>query len=229
MPPLSRFSGPRRHRARLPALSGARKAVERQDRHPRAWLVGIERLASMRWPTRLPRAAWKPMRLTFAAMAARAPVATSPMLGQLEDDWPILSRWSARSSPDRALTLLGHSAGGGFALRDCGIADPGSVRAHRAACALSRLQRPDQPAATPAAGPVPTFRASSGWRRCARSASIAATRCRRSPSRCRRIPNEIPRCRTYSVSPDAQFRRPRELSRRFCRCAPADHDILWRR
>ncbi len=60
-------------------------------------------------------------------------------LGQLEDDMADFVAVVRKTSPDAPITLLGHSAGGGFALRRRQLADPGPVRAHRAACALSRL------------------------------------------------------------------------------------------
>ena len=125
----------------------ARGAGDRARRHRRSRLVRLERpaihaLADALWL----RAASKPVRSTFAAMARRGRAATSPISASSRTISPISSRWSARPTPTAPLTLLGHSAGGGFALRVAGSPIQNLFDAHRAAGALSRLRRADQPA-----------------------------------------------------------------------------------
>ena len=108
--------GARRHRARLSSLSGARKW--RSGALPSSFTARRARArASMRWPMRWPRAASRALRSIFAAMAHRGRGAISAMSASSRMILPISSRWFARPAPAAPLTLLGHSAGGGFALR----------------------------------------------------------------------------------------------------------------
>ena len=114
---LERFPARDGTRIGVPALSGAgdRRASRIGDR--RARLVRIKRPPSTRWRTRSLRAASRPMRPTFAATAlrhARRHRLCRPARGR--------SRRFCRGrpqdlTPTAPLTLLGHSAGGGFALR----------------------------------------------------------------------------------------------------------------
>ena len=67
-------------------------------------------------------------------------------VGQLEDDLADFVADIRKTAPTVPLTLIGHSSGGGFALRVASFADPEPVRPLCAACALSRLRRADQPA-----------------------------------------------------------------------------------
>lgn len=60
-------------------------------------------------------------------------------VGQLEDDLVDFVAHLRKTAPDLPLTLIGHSAGAGFAARRCHVDHAGHVRAHRAARALSRL------------------------------------------------------------------------------------------
>ena len=108
-------------------------------------------------------------------------------VGQLEDDLADFVAVVRKTTPSAPLTLIGHSAGGGFALRVAASPIQNLFDAHRAARALSRLRRPDQPAEFRRLGqrrysahPGPP-----GTR--ARSASTAARHSRCSHSRCRRI------------------------------------------
>ena len=115
----------------LPPSSGSRRATA-----PR-WASGIIRRPAPRpgarpsWSTARPvraepaihalsaawrRAASKPGRSTSAATACRARAATSAISASSRTISPISSRWCARR-PTVPLTLIGHSAGGGFALR----------------------------------------------------------------------------------------------------------------
>ena len=90
-------------------------------------------------------------------------------LGQLEDDLADFVAVVRKTVPTAPLTLLGHSAGGGFALRVAASPIQGLfARTVLLAPYLGYNARPT--GRIPAAGPAPTFRASSGWRRCARSA-----------------------------------------------------------
>ena len=63
-------------------------------------------------------------------MAPPAPEAISRYLGQLEDDLADLVGEVRKTYPTAPLTLLGHSSGGGFALRLARLADSGPVRAN---------------------------------------------------------------------------------------------------
>ena len=75
---------------------------------------------STRWRTRSRRAASKPTRRTFAAMAPPARAATSAISASSRTISRISSPSCARPHPAAPLTLIGHSAGGGFALRVAG-------------------------------------------------------------------------------------------------------------
>ena len=67
-------------------------------------------------------------------------------LGQLEDDLADLVGRSAPRGRSAPLTLVGHSVGRRLCAARRRLADPGSVHAHRAACAVSRQRCPLQPA-----------------------------------------------------------------------------------
>jgi pimeloyl-ACP methyl ester carboxylesterase len=60
------------------------------------------------------------MRWIFAGMAVRERAATSPLSDNLRRTSPISSPRSVRANPAAPLTLIGHSALGGFALRVAG-------------------------------------------------------------------------------------------------------------
>ena len=81
-------------------------------------------------------------------------------LGQLEDDLADFVAKVRKTNSAAPLTLIGHSAGGGFALR---VAGRRSRTCSRARCCWRPIsattRRPT--GRTPAAGPAPTFRASS--------------------------------------------------------------------
>jgi alpha-beta hydrolase superfamily lysophospholipase len=101
-------------------------------------------------------------------------------LGQLQDDIADFVSEIRKTRPDVPLTLLGHSAGGGFVLRV--IASQVGAQFERAIM----IAPPAEP--TPVAGRGQTCRASSRLRCSASSASTVPTLCRHSPSRCHRTP-----------------------------------------
>ena len=104
--------------------------------------------------------------------------------GQLDDDLADLIAELRKSDPAARLSLIGHSSGGGFALRIAGEPLGGRLRPVRAALSLSRLFRADQPAGrrTRPAGRRPTCLASSQPSCLAGSGSTGRSRCRPSPS-----------------------------------------------
>ena len=122
-------------------------------------------------------------------MAPQARAAISAMSASSRTISPISCRGGcARPLPSAPLTLIGHSSGGGFALRVAGIADPEPVRAHRTAA--RPISATTRPTTRPDSGGWASARYSAHHRpdrRCAASASPAATRCRCWRSRCRRI------------------------------------------
>ncbi len=108
-------------------------------------------------------------------------------LGQLEDDLADLVGVIRKTSPAAPLTLLGHSAGGGFALR---VAASPIQNLFVRTVLLAPYLGYDAPTNRPNSGgwasaDIPRFLALMVLRG---SASTAARRCRRWPSRCRRIP-----------------------------------------
>ena len=108
-------------------------------------------------------------------------------VGQLEDDLADFVAVVRKTAPTAPLTLVGHSSGGGFALRV-------AARRSRTCSSAPCCSRPIS-----ATTRRPRGRNSGGWANAdipriigaggaaQRSASTAATRCRCSPSRCRRI------------------------------------------
>jgi pimeloyl-ACP methyl ester carboxylesterase len=107
-------------------------------------------------------------------------------LGQLEDDMADFVAEIRKTNPTAPITLLGHSAGGGFALR---IAGSPIQNLFVRTVLLAPYLGHDAPTNRPdSAGPVRTCPVSSVSRCCTGSGSIAANRCRPWPSRCRPIP-----------------------------------------
>jgi alpha-beta hydrolase superfamily lysophospholipase len=108
-------------------------------------------------------------------------------LGQLEDDLSDFVGEIRKADPDAPLTLLGHSSGGGFALRVVG--SPIQNLFVRTVLLAPYLGY-DAPSSRQDAGgwPARTFRASSVCRSCAASASSAANSSRRLLLRLARIP-----------------------------------------
>ena len=119
MPGLERFHARDGTELGLPALSGP-CAGDRADRHRRARLVGIER---------------RTIHALSAALAARGVETYAPdirghgasgtrgdigYVGQLEDDLADFVAMIRKTNRTAPLTLVGHSAGGGFALRVAG-------------------------------------------------------------------------------------------------------------
>ena len=110
-------------------------------------------------------------------------------IGQLENDLSDLVTMVRKTSPAEPLTLIGHSSGGGFALR---VAGSPIQDLFARTVLLAPYLGYDAPTNRPGSG---------GWakrgrpalpcagRRSANSASIAARDCRRLPSRCRPTPN----------------------------------------
>jgi alpha-beta hydrolase superfamily lysophospholipase len=122
-------------------------------------------------------------------------------LGQLENDLEDLVAVVRKTAPSQPLTLLGHSAGGGFALR---VASSPIQNLFARTVLLAPYLGYDAPTNRPGSGgwASPTFRASWRWRPCTGSVSNAARRCRRWLSRCRRIPNgSSPPAATRPISP----------------------------
>jgi alpha-beta hydrolase superfamily lysophospholipase len=107
--------------------------------------------------------------------------------GQLENDLEDLVAVVRKTSPNEPLTLLGHSAGGGFALR---VASSPIQNLFARTVLLAPYLGYDAPTNRPSSG---------GWASadiprifaCAASGSTAARRCRRWPSRYRQIPKRF--------------------------------------
>ncbi len=108
-------------------------------------------------------------------------------VGQLEDDLADFVAVVRKTAPTAPLTLVGHSSGGGFALR---VAGSPIQHLFERTVLLAPYLGYDAPTTRPipAAGRKPISRASSASNCCAPSASTAARRCRCWRSRCRRIP-----------------------------------------
>ena len=136
--------GARRDLARLPALSrGERRA--RPDRDPGAWLVGpVDRDAPI--AKALAAGGVTAVAVDFRGHGASGTRGDVAYLGQLDDDLADLIAELRKANPAARFSLIGHSAGGGFALRVAGEPLGGRIRPFRAALALSRLFRADQPA-----------------------------------------------------------------------------------
>src|ERR1700685_3845173 len=66
------------------------------------------------------RTAEKAMQWIFVATARRGPRGDIGYVGQLEDDLADFVAVVRKTAPTAPLTLIGHSAGGGFALRVAG-------------------------------------------------------------------------------------------------------------
>ena len=165
----------------------ARGAGDRACRDPRSRLVRVERAAIHALSDALAARGVETFAVDIRGHGASGTRGDIGYVGQLEDDLADFVAVVRKTEPTAPLTLIGHSAGGGFALR----------------VAASPIQ--DLFARTVLLAPylgynAPTNRPNSGgwasadiprvhrrWRRCAGSASTAATRCRRWPSRCRRI------------------------------------------
>ena len=108
-------------------------------------------------------------------------------VGQLEDDLADFVAVVRKTNPSVPLTLIGHSAGGGFALR---VAASPIQNLFGRTVLLAPYLGYKAPTNRPNSGgwanaDIPRF---IGLDRCAASASTAAVRCRCWPSRCRRIP-----------------------------------------
>ena len=110
-------------------------------------------------------------------------------VGQLEDDLADFVAVVRKTAPTAPLTLVGHSSGGGFALRVAGSPIQHCSSAPCCSRPISATMRPP-PGRVPAAGRKPISRESSASNCCAPSASAAARRCRCWRSRCRRIPRK---------------------------------------
>ena len=148
-------------------------------------------------------------------------------VGQLEDDLADLVGMIRKTAPVSAADAGRPFLRRRFCAARGGLADPGPVRAHRAARALSRLTMRPPPGRIPAAGRKPIFRASLACSRCAPSASPAARRCRCWRSRCRRIPRRTlvgtysdRLMRNFAVR-DRDFRRDLAAARSRSRSSPA--------
>ena len=132
------LSGPGWHRAGVPLLSCAGDSCRHGDPDPR--LSGLERGGASAGEGAGGARHRKPMRRICAAMAARARAAISAISASLMMISPIWWRMIRASGRPRRCSLIGHSSGGGFALRIAGSNDAGSVRAHVAAGAMARHQ-----------------------------------------------------------------------------------------
>ena len=225
MPPLERFQ------ARDGTTLAYRHYPARGSGVGRAAIVvhgsSARARASMRFPMR-----WRARGVeTFAvdirghgASGARGDIA---YLGQLEDDLADFVAVVRKTAPTAPLTLLGHSAGGGFALRVAASSIQDLFARTRAARALSRLRRPDQPAALRRLGqcrhsaPYRAGRAPPDRGRLLRRAACAGLR--GAPEF-----REIPDADLFGTA-DAQLRYRWRVSRR-SRCRDqAAHDLLWNR
>ena len=115
-PELSPLSGARRHVARLSALP-RRGRRDRPARDPRARLVGLVRRHARDRPSARREPASRRSPSTRAATAPRERAATSPISASSTTILPISSPSARQTYPKARLTLIGHSSGGGFALR----------------------------------------------------------------------------------------------------------------
>ena len=107
-------------------------------------------------------------------------------VGQLEDDLADFVALVRKTAPTAPLTLVGHSSGGGFALR---VAGSPIQNLFERTVLLAPYLGYDAPSTRPSSGgwakaDIPRI---VGLELCAPSASPAARRCRCWPSRCRRI------------------------------------------
>ena len=209
---LERFQAPRRHRARLSAtIPPARPPTGRVAIvvHGSSGSSGGTIHALSTALAAHGRA--RPLRSISAATAPQAPAATSAMSASSRTISPISSAMSARprrraADADRPFLRRRLCAAGR------GLADPEPVRAHRAAGALSRLRRADQPRRTAAAGPAPDIPRIVGLTGAAQHRHhLLRGACRCSPSRCRRIPTRPLVAQLYRP-PDAQFRASAAIS-----------------
>ena len=131
------LGGPRHRRssAPCPRSSGSRPATApgsasaimpraaRRRAARRSWCTAPPAPAaapSMRCRRRWRRAAWRPLRSISAATARQARAAISAMSASSRTISPISSRSLRKTAPTAPLTLVGHSSGGGFALRVAG-------------------------------------------------------------------------------------------------------------
>ncbi len=134
------FSGPRRHLARLPALRSRRATATDRGAifiHGSSGSSGTVNHALTAAIAAHGVETWALDTRGHGASGTRGDIG---YVGQLEDDLVDFVAHVRKSAPDLPLTLVGHSAGGGFSLR---VAATPIVQdlfvAHRAGRALSRL------------------------------------------------------------------------------------------
>ena len=202
----------------------ARGRAGRTHRDPGARLVRLEPQCDPCAVASAGRARRRDLtRSTFAATANRARAATSlsrPARGRHGR----FRRGDPQDHPTAPLTLIGHSAGGGFALR---VAASPIQNLFARTVLLAPYLGYDAPTNRPRCRRLGQRRHSAPHR--ARGAapdrvSTAATRCRRWPSRCRQIPKIL--TPTYSYRLMRNFAYRWRLSRR-SRCRDqAAHDLL---
>ena len=176
------LSGARRDLARLPALSRGERSAG-PDRDPGAWLIRPSRSKCMPLRRRL-----RPSGVTAVAVDIRGHGASGTRgdiayPGQLDDDLADLVAELRKADPAARFSLIGHSAGGGFALRIAGEPLGGAFdRFVLLSPYLGYAAPTNRPAQGPASGPRPTCRASSRPSCSAGSGSTGRSRCRSSPS-----------------------------------------------
>ena len=146
-----------RRRARV-AIRDPRLLRLQRRHHPRA-VAGAGRARRETLCGRYARPWRRQARAAISAMSASSRTIS-----------PISSRWLRKTVPSAPLTLVGHSSGGGFALRVAGSPIQNLFERFVLLRALSRLRRPDHPAGVPAAGPRADIPRIIGLLRCAQSA-----------------------------------------------------------
>ena len=145
LPAIERFQARDGTGLAFPPLSGQRSR-HRARRHRGARLVRLQRRHHPRAVGRWPRAASKPSRSTCAATARRARAAISAMSASSRTTSPISSPIVRKTRADGAADAGRPFLGRRLCAARGRLADPGFVRAHRAARALSRQRCPLQPA-----------------------------------------------------------------------------------
>ena len=187
MPATRAVPGARRQRAGLSPLPGA--GAGSRHRSPSSCTAHRDRArgAFTRWRCALAARGVETYAVDIRGHGASGTRGDIAYLGQLEDDMADLVGEIRKTDPDRAADADRPFVRRRLRAARRRLADPELVRAHRAAGALSRLRRAEQP---------PEFRRLgqrrySAFPRVAGAAppraSAAANRCRRSRSRCRRI------------------------------------------
>ena len=200
--------GARRHVARLPALSRRRRRTDRLAILAHGSSASSEEMNAV--ALALAQAGFVAVAIDARGHGASGSRGDIGYVGQLEDDLADLVAQLREAYPKARLTLIGHSAGGGFALRVAGAPVGASIRPVRAARALSRLSRADQ-SPCGRAGTLGVARHSAHHRandpRAARD-RLGRSRCRSSPSPIApRRPNSSPRVIPFACSQTTARRR----------------------